>query len=348
MLDRFNACLTPHRKILLTTHENPDGDGIGAMVALALYLRSLGKETRIIVTPSLPSVLAFLDPEGWVESFQSQEGLAGWPDAWVLVDASESHRLGVMEGIFSTSPAFKACLDHHLKDAPQGFDLECADPSASSSAELVFDLVASRLERPLPLVMVAALYTGLVDDTGNFRFSNTTPKVHRMAADLLEDGADPSGIYQRLYHQNRPERLRLFGRAFASIRILGEGRYGCLTLSQEDLKACGASHDDMEGLVNEPLKLQGVEVAALIHELPEGPIKVSLRSRGLVDVNTVCKIFNGGGHRLASGAKLDGPLDRVQTMVDAAVLAQLLASHPLPSSIGTPPCPPETAAAPPS
>ena len=335
MLDRFYSCLDPRRRILLTTHEHPDADGTGAMVALAQYLRSLGKETRIVVSPTLPAFLNFLDPEGWVEVFepyQRHAELASWPDAWVLVDASEPRRMGVMQGTFTASEAVKICLDHHLKDTPQGFDMEFTDPTASASAELVFDLVASRLARPLPRTMSTALYAGLVDDTGNFRFSNTTPKVHRMAAALLEDGVDPAEIHQQLYQQNRPERLRLFGKAYESLRILGDGRYGCLTLSQADLKICGASHDDMEGLVNEPLKLRGVEVSALIYEMQDGGIKASLRSRGEVDVNAVCKQFGGGGHRLASGAKLDGPLDQVQTQMDAAVLAQFPAANAYPRS----------------
>jgi bifunctional oligoribonuclease and PAP phosphatase NrnA len=326
MLDRFVSLLEPHHRILLTTHENPDGDGTGAMVALASYLRLLGKEPRIVVAPALPAFLVFLDPEGWVETYAADDqhrDLASWPEVWVLVDASEPHRMGVLQPVFAASEAVKVCLDHHLKSGPQGFDLECTDPTASASAELVYDLVAPRLARPLPTSMVAALYAGLVDDTGNFRFSNTTPKVLRMAAALVEAGADPARIYQDLYHQNRPERLRLFGKAFESLRILGAGRYGCLSLSEGDLKACGAVHDDMEGLVNEPLRLRGVEVAALLYEMKDGRIKASLRSRGKVDVNAICRIFGGGGHRLASGAKLDGTLDQVQTEVDAAVLAQL-------------------------
>lgn len=326
MLERFFAFLEPHRRILLTTHENPDGDGTGSMIALAHCLRARGKETRIVIAPELPSFLEFLDPEGWIEAYEphgTHAELAGWPEAWILVDASEPHRMGAMQGAFRSSQAVKLCLDHHLKDAPQGFAIEFTDPTAAASAELVYDLATLVMPRPLPPGMVAALYAGLVDDTGNFRFSNTSPKVHRIAAALIEDGADPAKIYQDLYHQNRPQRLRLFGRAFEQFRILGEGRYGALALSQADFKACGAIHDDMEGLVNEPLRLRGIEVAALVHELGGGQVKASLRSRGRVDVNAVCRQFGGGGHRLASGAKLDGPLDQVQTSVDAAVLAQI-------------------------
>jgi phosphoesterase RecJ-like protein len=326
MLEQFFPLLASSERVLLTTHENPDGDGTGSMLALAQCLSAQGKKTRIVISPELPTFLKFLDPEGGIEIYDPQGAhadLAAWPEVWVLVDASEPHRMGPMLGAFQASKALKICLDHHMKAGPQGFDAEFTYPSASASAELVYDLASLCMPRPFPPSLVIPLYTGLVDDTGNFRFSNTTPKVLRIAANLVEEGADPSLIYQSLYHQNRPPRLRLFGQAFQSLRILGEGRYGVMAISQADFKACGANHDDLEGLVNEPLRLRGVEVAALIHELGDGRIKASLRSRGKVDVNAVCRTFGGGGHRLASGAKLDGPMDQVQTRVDAAVLAQL-------------------------
>ncbi len=331
MLNRFQAFLEQQDRILLTTHENPDGDGTGAMLGLAHYLRSLGKQVRIVVSPALPGFVKFMDAEGWVESFDPQgahRDLAGWPSAWVLVDASEPHRMGPLLPLFQATRARRVCLDHHLKEAPEGFDEEFTDPSASASAELVYDLAAGRMARPLPLAMAEALYAGVVDDTGNFRFSNATAKVHRLAADLIEQGVAPARIYQNLYHQGRPEKLRLFGRAFDGMTLLGQGRYARLSLGRADFAACGADHDDMEGLVNRPLELRGVEVACLLHELDDGRIKASLRSRERADVNAVCKRFGGGGHRLASGAKLDGPMARAQTEMDAAVLSQLSVDFP--------------------
>jgi bifunctional oligoribonuclease and PAP phosphatase NrnA len=331
MLNRFQAFLERQDRILLTTHENPDGDGTGAMLGLAHYLRGLGKQVRIVVSPSLPAFVKFLDPEGWVEAFEPQGAhreLAGWPGAWVLVDASEAHRLGPLHPLFQATASVKVCLDHHLKEAPQGFDQEFTDPSASASAELVYDLVQARMARPLPRAMAEALYAGVVDDTGNFRFSNATAKVHRMAADLIEQGVAPARIYQNLYHQGRPEKLRILGRAADGMALLDGGRYARLSLTQADFAACGADHDDLEGLVNRPLELAGVEVACLLHELGDGRIKASLRSRERADVNAVCKRFGGGGHRLASGAKLDGPMARAQTEMDAAVLTQLSVDFP--------------------
>lgn len=331
MLNRFQAFLERQERILLTTHENPDGDGTGAMLGLAHYLRALGKQVRIVVSPGLPGFVRFLDPEGWVEAFEPQGAhreLASWPGAWVLVDASEPQRMGPLLSQFQATAAVKVCLDHHLKEAPQGFDQEFTDASASASAELVYDLVRERMPRPLPRAMAEALYAGVVDDTGNFRFSNATAKVHRLAADLIEQGVAPARIYQNLYHQGRPEKLRILGRAAAGMALLDGGRYARLSLTRADFAACGADHDDLEGLVNRPLELAGVEVACLLHELGDGRIKASLRSRERADVNAVCKRFGGGGHRLASGAKLDGPMASAQTEMDAAVLTQLSVDFP--------------------
>jgi phosphoesterase RecJ-like protein len=331
MLNRFKEFLDHQDRILLTTHENPDGDGTGAMMGLAHYLRSLGKEVRIVVCPALPGFVKFLDADGWVEAFAPQgahRDLAVWPSAWVLVDASEPHRLGPLHPVFQATTAVKVCLDHHLKEAPKGFDQEFTDPTASASAELVYDLAVANMARPLPLAMAEALYAGVVDDTGNFRFSNATAKVHRLAADLIEQGVAPARIYQDLYHQGRPEKLRISGRAFDGMALLSDGRYARLSLTKADYTACGATHDDLEGLVNRPLELRGVEVACLLHELEDGRIKASLRSRERADVNAICKRFSGGGHRLASGAKLDGPMARAQTEMDAAVLTQLSVDFP--------------------
>lgn len=153
MLDRFAAFLDAHQRFLLTTHENPDGDGIGASIGLAAYLRSHGKEVRMVVTPSIPENLRWLDEAGLAEAYEPEgrhKDLAAWPDVWLITDASEPHRLGPMHGAFESTKAVRACLDHHLKDAPKGFDQEFTDATASASAELVHDLVATRMAKPWP------------------------------------------------------------------------------------------------------------------------------------------------------------------------------------------------------
>jgi len=326
MLDRLQSFLDQHSRILLTTHENPDGDGIGACLGLAHYLRFLGKEPRIVVSPSVPGNLRWLDTEGWIEMFDPagvHADLTAWPEAWLLVDASEPHRLGMMYPVFESTKAPRACLDHHLKEAPRGFEYEFTDPKATASGELVYDLAAPRMGLPLPMPMAEAIYAALISDTGNFRFSNSTGKVHRMAADLIGQGVQPARSYQRIYLQDTPSKVKLWGRALERMGLLGDGAFGLMVLSLEDMRICGATHDDLDELVQEPTRLASVEVAGLLYELPDGRVKLSLRSKEAVDVNAVCKLFGGGGHRLASGAKLDGPMPVAQVRVEAAVLAQL-------------------------
>lgn len=326
MLERLASFLDASTRVLLCSHENPDGDGLGAALGLAHYLKGRGKQVRIVAFPGVPPELQWMDADGWIEPFDPSgrhADLALWPDGWLLVDASEPQRLGALLPVFEASSARKACLDHHLKDAPAGFDEEFTDPGASASSELVYDLVTPRMPRPLPLAMAEALYAGVVSDTGNFQFSNSTAKVHRLAADLLDQGVLPARVYQRLYWQERPEKLRLFGRAFEGLEVRDQGRYARLTVTLADLQACGATHDDLDRLVNKPLELRGVEVSALLYETKDGRIKVGLRSRERVNVNAVARVFGGGGHKLASGAKLPGPLAACVESVDRAVENQI-------------------------
>ncbi|HJV47645.1 MAG TPA: bifunctional oligoribonuclease/PAP phosphatase NrnA [Geothrix sp.] len=326
MLDRFAVFLDQHAKVLLTTHENPDGDGVGAAIALAAYLKGAGKEARIVVTPALPENLRFLDPEGWIEAYEPEgahRDLAAWPDAWLLIDASEPHRMGALYAAFEAAKAERACLDHHLKDEPKGFDDEFTDPTASASAELVYDLVRPRVGGDLPPVMAQAIYAGLVSDTGNFRHSNTTPKIHHAAADLIAQGVHPARTFNALYQTATPAKLKLFGRAMGGLQLREGGRFAYVAVTKADLEACGATHEDLDELVEEPRRLKGVEVAALFSEAADGRAKVSLRSRERVDVNAVCRQFGGGGHRLASGAKAAQPLETFTAAVEAAVISQI-------------------------
>ena len=231
--------------------------------------------------------------------------------------------MGPLFSVFQGTPAVRACLDHHLKDAPQGFDMEFTDPTASASAELVYDLVRPRVGGDLPPVMAQALYAGLVSDTGNFRHSNSTPKVHHAAADLIAQGVHPARTFTALYQTATPAKLKLFGRAMSGLQLRDGGRFAYVAVSRADLLACGAKADDLDDLVEEPRKLLGVEVAALFSETQDGRAKVSLRSRERVDVNAVCRRFGGGGHRLASGAKVAMPLADFIAETEAAVLSQM-------------------------
>jgi len=311
----FIEKLKKHSRFLLTPHESPDADAIGASLGLAWYLKGLGKEFRIVVSPKLPHFLKFLDTQGWIEVYSPDVhgGIASWPDCWVMLDANELGRLGTLKKAFSETTAVKACIDHHLFGSMEPFDFFLSKPEASSTCELLAEVLASK--EPMCAEMASAIYAGIVDDTGSFKFSCTTPQVHRLAAALIEMGAHPDEISHGLYNQASEAKMRIFGSAYNQLKMYADGQLAVMAVSMADLESVGATHDDLEGLVNIPLELKTVEVAVLAYEKPNGAVKVSMRSKSRVDINAICRRFGGGGHRQASGASFKEPLGEVVAKV---------------------------------
>jgi phosphoesterase RecJ-like protein len=320
----FFEKLKPFKRILLTPHEQPDADGIGSILGLAWHLRSLGNEVRLIVAPRVPSFLRFLDTEGWIECFgpDLHKDIGAWPDCWVAADASEPIRLGPLKDIFSASAAAKFCIDHHIcSGSMDAFDHFFRDHAASSTCELVMEALGPNTD--MPFSMAQALYAGMLDDTGGFRFPCTTPKVLRMAAALVEIGVKPDHVNREIYNQASPSKMRISGIAFERMQLHCDERIAVMTASLADMSSVGATHEDLEGLVNKPMELRTVEVSALAYEKPDGRVKVSMRSKSLIDVNAICRQFGGGGHRLASGLTLPGPIEAALDAVVPAIKAQI-------------------------
>jgi phosphoesterase RecJ-like protein len=242
----------------------------------------------------------------------------------VLADANELGRLGGLREGFSASGSVKCCIDHHEPSGDLGaFDFAMTDPGASSTCELVVDALCHadpadrRAQAPdarrgvppdMPLEMAQALYAGMVDDTGGFRFPCTTPKVMKIAAALLERGVEPSAVNRALYSQATPAKMRLEGMALGRMDLRCGGRLAVTTVSLRDLESVGAFHEDIDGLVSRHMDLRTVEVSVLFYEKLDGSVKASMRSKSRVDVNSICRLLGGGGHKLASGATLPGPI----------------------------------------
>jgi phosphoesterase RecJ-like protein len=305
-------------RVLLTTHEQPDPDGLGSILGLAWHLQSVGKEFRLVIaSPSPPGILGFMDPQGWVACYDPDTfaETAQWPDCWTVVDANEVGRLGPLSNGYSASGATKCCIDHHEQGEGMGtFEFAVTDPSASSTCELVIDALwgqgpDQRSAATMPLPRAQALYAGIFDDTGGFRFSCTTPKVMKTAAMLLEMGVKPDVVNRALYGQATLAKMRLEATTLAKMKTSCGGRLAVTTVSLQDLEPAGATHGDIEGLVSRPMELRTVEVSVLFYEKLNGCVKVSMRSKSRVDVNAVCRLFGGGGHKMASGATVQGPLD---------------------------------------
>ncbi len=310
-------------KLLLTTHENPDGDALGSLLAMHEILRLMGKDSvMFMAADQLP-----LPPEYRDMPFAEllhQPPADAEERVVVFLDCGNIDRMPVA---FLTQEGMRILnIDHHHDNTLFG-TVNLVDPSASCTAEIVLEL-AKELEVELTSSIADALYVGLVTDTGRFSFQNTTPRAHRMAAELIDAGVVPDEVYRRLYENRPPGRMLLLGRALAGLRRYDEGMLTLGHLSQEDFLETGASQADTEGIMDELRKVEGTAVAALVRELDshqrDGRRKVSLRATdGRVDVSAIARGLGGGGHRQAAGCTTELPLPELIERLRVEVLRQL-------------------------
>ncbi len=301
--------------IVLTTHKNSDGDGLGSEVALAHVLTSLGKNVSIINPTEVPGNYSFLEDIEKIAVFDEQQEeqieLLSLADLVVLLDANLSERMGGIWNHVSFARELGRlqvlCIDHHLE--PEDFaDLMICETYASSTGELVYDLISafeSRLGKKLFSPEAArGLYVAVMTDTGSFRFPKTTPYVYLLAGDLVAKGADPNDLYDRVYNSLKPQALKLLGMALSSIRLLDGDRISWLFISQDMLNETGSKLFDTDLIIKYLLSVSTVRIALLLVEMPDGRTKVSLRSRGEMYVNRIAKKHGGGGHKNAAGCLL--------------------------------------------
>lgn len=324
------AVLSSCQRIVLTTHVRPDGDALGSLLGLGNALFTRGKQPQLVIPSPVPASLKFLPGSEAIEVYEpsKHDRLIATAEAIVCLDFNVLDRLDVMAPAVATSPAMRLLVDHHL-DPEAGFAIKLWDPEVASTAELVFALVLLGFPDAFSPAVATPLYTGILTDTGNFRFPRTTARTHRIVAGLIEYGANPVAIAEALYDQNTPARLRLLGQVLRQLEIHCEGACVLLLLRREDVLDAGAREDDTEGFVQYTLSVAGARVGVFISELLDGSggVKVSLRSKGTFDVACIAEELGGGGHRNAAGAVLRGiPLyavrQRVLEMIEAAFQAE--------------------------
>jgi phosphoesterase RecJ-like protein len=320
----FVELVRRHRSFLLTTHIRPDGDGLGSMLALAEALRHLGKEVLLIVASVLPPRYQFLDPEGRIGRFTPPGDVLGHAEAAVVLDTGTWNQLGDFGPFLRTMPAAKAVIDHHPTQDDLGA-VRFVDTTAEATGRLVFEAITA-LGVPVNAAMAEALFTAVAMDTGWFRHSNTTAATFTLAAELVRCGARPELLYEHLFELNTLGRLKLTGLVLERLRVVAEGQVAYSEIRRDDYATTGAVPQDTEDLVNYARSVAGVEVGLFFMEQPRGGIKVSFRSRSRVDVARLAEQFHGGGHRRASGAVVQGPLEEVRARVLDAVFAALAVS----------------------
>ncbi len=317
MPTQFLPYLLSHQRYFITTHTRPDGDAIGSQLSLGLFLEKLGKDVTMINSDHAPDNLTWLPESQRIETFDKslrQRERIDAADVIVVVDANALDRVGDLAPIIEHSTASKALIDHHTHPEPW-FNQTYRRESASSTAELVYELIAAHDPGLIDAQIAKALYTGIVTDTGSFRYAAVVPELHRIVADILERGQiQPTPIHIALYDNRSLSSLRLLARALTSITLHYDDQLGYMVISQKMLRDLQADSDETDGFVNYTLSISSVRVAILFLETAKGT-KVSLRSTGDFAVNEFARHLGGGGHKNAAGAFLKKSLDQTITEV---------------------------------
>ena len=311
------AFIERHRRIMITSHYNPDGDNIASQLGMASILAGLGKQVSIIDQDPVPSRYHFLP--GWDKVGNSLA--APNVSAVMILDCADIARIGKVADIITPATMVVANIDHHISNTNYG---HCyyVDPQASSTCELVVR-VAQKLNVKLTAEQATILLAGMMTDTGGFRYSSTTPATLRIAGQLVEAGAELSWIAEQLYMQQPANQLQLLGKLLSGLKQAAGGKLAWMALTQQQLRDHNFNLAESEEFVTFAIAVKGAEVGVLFKEQGDGVIRISFRSKGRVDVNRIAKLFGGGGHVSAAGARIDGTLDEVEHKVISSLEKEL-------------------------
>ena len=289
-------------KFVLTTHVNPDGDGLGSELALAEWLSGQGKTVNILNHSATTEMYHFLDPQRRIAEFDGERDshILAAADVILVMDANHPDRLRSMKQPVLSSSAIKVCIDHHL-DPEEFAQYYIIDHDSTSTGEITYRLLCELTDKHLSRPIATALYCAIMTDTGSFRYPSVDPEIHRIVAHLIECGADPTSIYFNVYEQWSIGRMRLLGETLCTLKTEHEGKVVHMTVTQDVLNKTGTSEEDTDNFTSYPMSVHGVDIGILFLELTDGT-KVSFRSKGEIAVNELAKQFGGNGHKNAAGA----------------------------------------------
>lgn len=303
----------PGMKVALSTHINADGDGCGSEVGMAHLLEQLGMEVRIVNPTPWPPMYDFL--LGGVNNATAQ-GAAALADVDLLIvlDINDVRRLGTLADAVRALKVPIGVVDHHIAGEEPVGTVCLADTTACATAELVYDF-AITLGLQITPAIAQALYCAILTDTGGFRFSNTSPRCHTVAAALLSAGVDPEETYRRIYAQVSVGKLRLLRDALGTLEVDPDFPLAWISVDAGATERYGVTNEELDGIVEHPRSLAGTQLALFFRDLGHDKVKLSFRSTGSVDVAQFARKYGGGGHAKASGALLTGTLEQVKARV---------------------------------
>ena len=302
---------------MIASHAEPDGDSIGSLVALGLALAKLGKKITMYNPSPIPAVYRFLPgTDQIVRQIQN-------PDTYELalvLDCGDLDRIGETSTEVGKIPIL-INIDHHVSNTGFGH-IQLIDTSACATAEIVYRLIAA-LAIPFNKAIATSIYTGILTDTGSFRFSNTNQAAFAISKAMTDAGVEPHNVAQRVFGTYSLGRIKLLNMALNSIEISDNGKLSMMTVTRSMLNTTGTNTEDLDGMINYARRIQDVKVAALIHEIKNGAGKftnmnryhVSLRSDSSVDVARIAGKFGGGGHTSAAGFQIESTLVALKTKI---------------------------------
>ncbi len=321
----FEACKSifeQKHSFVLTTHVNPDGDGIGSEVALAAFLRSMGKEAAVINQSETPANYVFLNSIYPVQHFSRERhaNVIANADVIIVADTNSPLRFTAMKDFVLQSKAYKICIDHHL-DQAEFADLYLIDESSPATGEIVYRLLSYLDPHAITRQIADALYVAIMTDTGSFRFPKTDVETHGIIAELLARGVDPSALYQKIFEEGSINKLKLLGKALESLKTAADGKVAYMVLPRSAFAETVTVEADTDNMINQTMSIGGVVIGLLFVELEDG-VKVSFRSKGSIAANELAKEFGGNGHKNAAGARkhATGLSEFVQQVVERAIV----------------------------
>lgn len=307
---RVRKIIEEGRSFLITSHVNPEGDAIGSEIALTRYLRQLSRSVRIVNPSPTPENCRFLDPDGEIILYDPSRADAVLKDvdAVFILDLSSWSQLGSFADALREREIPRVCIDHHPGPDEDIADVIVCDSSAAAAGLLIYELireVGGTIDPPI----AEAIFTALIVDTGGFRFSNADRRVFLAAADLVGGGIKPEKIYQKAFENKRWASAKLLSPVIATLERTGNGKIAWMHATREMVAKAGGKYEDLEGYIDIPRSIRGVEVCVFFKEHDSKTIRVSLRSTGGVDLHHFAKSNGGGGHSKAAGITFHGTME---------------------------------------
>jgi len=312
----LNNIIKDSNSFVLSTHVNPDGDGLGSQLAFYYYLIDQGKRCNIINFSPLPSHYKFLDNDNIIEQYDEKihVNIFKKTDVAIIFDIGDYNRLEDIKCQINDNNIYAVSIDHHPSE-DKFFDQCFVDLSYPATGYMVWDFLRFNDYNNIPINAAKGLYCALITDTGSFKYNSTTPECHHMAAHLLSLGVKPYDVYAEVYERREIPQIILLSLAINKIKFFSNGEFAGYIINQELLEKANAKHTDVEGFTDFVRSIKGVEVAFMILEQRYN-IRINLRSRGKYIIRDIAEYFGGGGHKLAAGATIkDISIEKVESKI---------------------------------